>query len=148
LPFTQIGRTLAMRKVPSILSSRPPWTGGWMGPLTYAKHDSIDSECPRARQRGRIPAALGVACPRETSPVTPQELRARARQDADELGPKPEDPRELRLWTEERRGAVVLLALLADRDAALLRRAALEVAGEWVDPVTRDLLLDATQECR
>lgn len=62
--------------------------------------------------------------------------------------PQREDPRELRLWTEERRGAVILLAFLADRDASLLRRAALEVAGEWVDPVTRDLLLDATQECR
>ena len=35
---------------------------------------------------------------------------------------------------------------LADRDASLLRRAAL--AGEWVDPATWDLLLDATQECQ
>ena len=80
--------------------------------------------------------------------VTPHELRARAMQEANELGPEPADPRDRRLWLEERRGAVVLLAYLADRDPAQLRAAALELAGEWVDPVTRDLLLDATLECR
>jgi hypothetical protein len=43
--------------------------------------------------------------------------------------------------------AVLLLSYLADRDAALLRQATLELAGEWADPVTQALLLDAAQEC-
>ena len=84
----------------------------------------------------------------KTVDVTPQELRARALQKANELGPEPLDQRERGLWREERRGAVVLLAYLADRDPVVLRRAALEAGGEWVDPVTRDLLLEATRECR
>jgi hypothetical protein len=51
------------------------------------------------------------------------ELRARARREADELGPEPPGP-ELGLWREERWGAVVLLAGLADDDAELLRQPA------------------------
>jgi hypothetical protein len=79
--------------------------------------------------------------------MTAAELRARAIAQADELGPEPVDPLDVRLWREERRGAVLLLALLADRDASLLRHAALESALEWIDPVARDLLLDAVGEC-
>src|SRR6516165_5460000 len=60
------------------------------------------------------------------------ELRARARQEADELGPQPPGT-EAHLWREERWGAVVLLAGLADDDAELLRQAASEVAAEWTD---------------
>jgi hypothetical protein len=58
------------------------------------------------------------------------ELRARARQEVDELGPEPSGA-ELELWCEERRGAVVLVAGLADDDAELLRQAANQVASEW-----------------
>jgi hypothetical protein len=36
--------------------------------------------------------------------------------------------------------------LLADRDATLLRRAALEPGGDWIDPVARDLLLEAAHQ--
>jgi hypothetical protein len=79
--------------------------------------------------------------------VTPGELRVRAIDMAIELGPRPADRLDVRLWTEERRYAVILLSYLADRDVALLRGAALEIAGEWADPVTQDLLLDAAQEC-
>jgi hypothetical protein len=79
--------------------------------------------------------------------VTPRELRARAIDKAIQLGPRPADRLGVRQWTEERRCTVILLSYLADRDAALLRRAAPEIAGEWTDPVTQDLLLDAAQEC-
>jgi hypothetical protein len=44
--------------------------------------------------------------------VTPQELRERASREADEIGPEPASRREREVWTEERRGAVVLLASL------------------------------------
>jgi hypothetical protein len=64
---------------------------------------------------------------------TPAERRARANAEADELGPVPIDPRERELWAAERRGAVELLASYAGWDAALLRRAALEVASEWTN---------------
>jgi hypothetical protein len=73
------------------------------------------------------------------------ELRARAHEEADELGPEPNSRAERTLWHEERRGAVVLLAGLADYDSALLRRAALEIAGELVDRPARDLLLEAAE---
>jgi hypothetical protein len=63
----------------------------------------------------------------------------------DELGPEPANPRERELWNEERRGAVVLLAALADYDADLLRRAATD---DWVSPAARNLLLAAATECR
>jgi hypothetical protein len=55
------------------------------------------------------------------------ELRARARLEADELGPNPPG-REAELWREERCGAVVLLAGLADDNFELLRLAANETA--------------------
>jgi hypothetical protein len=42
------------------------------------------------------------------------------------------------------RGAVILLAKLADNDAQRLRDAA---TGEWVHLATRDLLLEAAKEC-
>jgi hypothetical protein len=51
------------------------------------------------------------------------------------------------MWKAERHGACVLLARLADWDAALLRRAALEVASEWANRGTSALLIDAAQEC-
>jgi hypothetical protein len=49
------------------------------------------------------------------------ELRARAKAEVDELGPVPANPREHALWVEERRGAVVFLAALADYNRELLR---------------------------
>ena len=69
-------------------------------------------------------------------------LRVRARQEADELGPEPPGG-EAELWREERWGAVVLLAGLADEVPELLRRAASEVAAEWTDREAARLLLDA-----
>jgi hypothetical protein len=45
------------------------------------------------------------------------------------------------------RGAVVLLAGLADWDAALLKRAALGVASEWTNRRASELLTDAVSEC-
>ena len=56
-----------------------------------------------------------------------------------DLGP------ELDLWREERWGAVVLLAGLADDDAVLLRAAASEIADEGARRPVRELLLDAAQ---
>jgi hypothetical protein len=50
----------------------------------------------------------------------------RERAEVGELGPIPADPREREMWAMERRGAIVLLAGLADWDAALLKRATLE----------------------
>jgi hypothetical protein len=50
-----------------------------------------------------------VTPPSQTSSVDASELRARARQEADELGPEPPGT-EAELWREERWGAVVLLA--------------------------------------
>jgi hypothetical protein len=76
--------------------------------------------------------------------VTPEELRVRARQELDELGPEPSNPREHELWAEERRGAVVLLASLAEWNAGLCREAAL-VSAEW-EPSVAHLLLDAAEE--
>jgi hypothetical protein len=70
------------------------------------------------------------------------ELRARARQEADELGPEPPGS-EAELWREERWGAVVLLAGLADDNAELLRHAANATASEWTDREAARLLLDA-----
>jgi len=54
-----------------------------------------------------------------------------------DLGP------EFELWREERWGAVVLLAGLADDDAELLRQAANGIAAEWADQEAAHLLLDA-----
>ena len=70
------------------------------------------------------------------------ELRARARQEADELGPEPPGP-EADLWREERWGAVVPLAGLADDEVELLCQAANETATEWTDREAARLLLDA-----
>jgi hypothetical protein len=71
------------------------------------------------------------------------ELRARARQEADELGPEPPGT-EADLWREERWGAVVLLAGLADDNVELLRQAANEIAAEWTDREAARLLDAAT----
>jgi hypothetical protein len=73
------------------------------------------------------------------------ELLNRAKVEVAELGPVPANRREHQLWVEERRGAVVLLAALADHDGQLLRSAA---TGEWVSITVRDLLLAAIDECR
>jgi hypothetical protein len=70
------------------------------------------------------------------------ELRARACREADELGPEPPGT-EAELWREERWGAVVLLAGLADDNVELLRQAANQVATEWTDREAARLLLDA-----
>jgi len=72
------------------------------------------------------------------------ELRERAKQEAGELGPVPANPREYELRVEERRGAIVLLAGLADWNRQLLRSAA---TGEWVNITVRELLLAAMNEC-
>jgi len=61
-----------------------------------------------------------------------------------ELGPVPSNPREHELWVEERRGAIVLLAGLADWNRQLLRSAA---TGEWVSVTVKDLPLAAMNEC-
>jgi len=71
------------------------------------------------------------------------ELRQRAIEEADELGPEPTDAAEVELWREERWGAVVLLCGLADDSADALHRAASEVADEWADQRANALLLDA-----
>jgi hypothetical protein len=58
------------------------------------------------------------------------ELRNRAQAEILELGPEPADPRDREVWQMERHGAVVLLAGLADRDASMLKPAALGVGNE------------------
>jgi hypothetical protein len=63
------------------------------------------------------------------------ELRERAKAEAADVGPVPANPREHELWVEERRGAIVLLAALADHDRDLLRSAA---TGKWVSITVRD----------
>jgi|SRR6516165_8235100 hypothetical protein len=71
------------------------------------------------------------------------ELPTRApRQEAEELGPEPAGTQAER-GREERWGAVVLLAGLADDDAALLRQAARETAAEWTNKEAAPLLVDA-----
>jgi len=74
------------------------------------------------------------------------ELRERAAAEAAELRPIPADVREREMWAEERRGACVLLARLADWRPLVLRNAALE-RGELTDTTVVRLLLDAAQEC-
>jgi len=71
-------------------------------------------------------------------------LRERAKEEAAELGPVPANPREHGIWVEERRGATVLLASLADWNRQLLRSAA---TVEWVSITARDVLLAAMNEC-
>jgi hypothetical protein len=73
-------------------------------------------------------------------------LRLRASREANDLGPEPSGARDRKLWLMERAGAVIVLASLAEWDATLLRRAALEKASESTDQFARDLLLDAAQE--
>ena len=89
------------------------------------------TQVANGNRHGAIAAELGVLAIREV----------------DELGPVPFDQCEREFWREERRGAVELLAILAAWDAALLRRAALEVASEWTNRGARNLLLDAAQAC-
>ena len=72
------------------------------------------------------------------------DLRVQANQEHLDLGDPPANPREHKLGREERRGAALLLAALANHDADELRRAA---TTEWVAPGARDLLLAAAQEC-
>ena len=98
------------------------------------------SGCP-----SRVPGPLRVVTPsRHTVGVDVAELRTRAKAEAADLGPVPANAREHELWVEERRGAVVLLAALADHDRQLLRSAA---NGEWVSITARDLMLAAVAEC-
>ncbi len=72
--------------------------------------------------------------------MEPADLRRRARQEADELGPEPLDVAERPRWREERWGAAVLLCGLADDDPDLLRRM---VDSEVSDPIAKALLYDA-----
>jgi hypothetical protein len=80
----------------------------------------------------------------QTATVTPDELRARARAEAVELGPEPSDPQKRELWSEQRRGTVVFLASLAEWNPSMCRQAALE-ASIW-EPFVQRLLLDAAKE--
>jgi hypothetical protein len=75
------------------------------------------------------------------------ELRARARQEADELGPEPRGT-EAELWREERWGAVVLLAGLADDNAELLRQAANELASRVDRPGGGASVVGRCDPCR
>jgi hypothetical protein len=79
--------------------------------------------------------------------MTAAELRERAKQEIAELGPRPANPREAEMCIEERRGAAVLLAGLAEWDRVLLKRAAFEVAHEWANRDARELLLDDVAHC-
>jgi hypothetical protein len=90
-----------------------------------------------------IPEVLLHQRPGQTPGMRPSELRDRAQQEAAELGPEPLDPRDRAVWSEERRGCLVLLDALAEHDATLLRRAALAVAEDLSDPLARALLLEA-----
>jgi len=67
-----------------------------------------------------------------------------ANQEVADLEPEPVDPDAFDVWVKERRAAVVRLAELADRNAQVLRDAAI---GEWIHAAARDLLLDAAAEC-
>lgn len=69
----------------------------------------------------------------------------RAHQELVELGPEPPGTKEQALWREERRGALVLLAALAEYDASLLRRATLGTLDAPVEDDALALLLDAAQ---
>jgi len=76
--------------------------------------------------------------------VTPEELRRAASHELAELGDPPAGVHQQHLWLEERRGAAVLLAGLADWNASTVRRAM------WLDPTDDDvraLLADALHEC-
>jgi|RhiMethySRZTD1v2_1073278.scaffolds.fasta_scaffold70497_1 hypothetical protein len=73
-----------------------------------------------------------------------RDLRIRANQEVADLEPEPVDPDAFDVWVKERRAAVVRLAELADRNAQVLRDAAI---GEWIHAAARDLLLDAAAEC-
>lgn len=46
--------------------------------------------------------------------MSPYQLRARARQEVEDLGAEPTALPAHRLWAEQRRGAIALLASLAD----------------------------------
>jgi hypothetical protein len=72
-------------------------------------------------------------------------LRVQANQENADLGPEPADPHEHAISLEERRGACVLLAGLADWRADLCRKAALD-GDVWISPPVAHLLLDATEE--
>jgi hypothetical protein len=52
---------------------------------------------------------------------------------------------QFQLWREERWGAVVLLAELADDDGELMHTAANQIADEWASQAVRQLLADAAQ---
>ena len=73
------------------------------------------------------------------------ELRLHASRAVIDLGPEPVDPVDYALWVEQRGGAAVLLATLADNDCDMLRRTAI---GEWVPTAARDLLLASMSECQ
>jgi hypothetical protein len=76
--------------------------------------------------------------------MTPDELRARAREELDERGPEPGDPHEHAMWAEERRGAVVRIAALSEWNPSVCREAAL-MSAEW-EPHVAHPLLDAAEQ--
>jgi hypothetical protein len=73
------------------------------------------------------------------------QLRASAETEANDLGPEPPSRKDRSVWLEELRGAIELLAALADWDGTLLRRAALGVASESTGQHGRELLIEAAK---
>ena len=73
------------------------------------------------------------------------DLRVQANQEHLVLGDPPGNAREHEMRREEGRGAVLLLAALANHDGDELRGPA---ATEWVAPGACDLLIAAAEDCR
>src|SRR5262249_39577793 len=101
----------------------------------------LSAEC-----RSLLDAAqeVAVTASRQDEQVDVDELRERARRENAELGPLPITARDREVWIEERRGAVALMAALADYSRERLRLAA---TSEWLEPGARQLLLDAGEQC-
>lgn len=79
-----------------------------------------------------------------------RDLLISALQEADGLGPEPDDVLARWTWDEEWRGAVELLAELGEHDAGALSRAALQLVGVpgHAPGVARSLLLEAAARAR
>jgi len=73
---------------------------------------------------------------------TPQDLRARALQRLERLGPPPDEARDCVHWRDRRDSAALELAALADGNPVLLAQAA-SLAGAEGDEDTHDLLREA-----
>src|SRR5262249_53676408 len=90
--------------------------------LALARFDS-SADWPRTGHRPPSNSSMDVI-----------ELRERAKQEAEELGPVPANPREREIWVEERRGAIVLLAGLANLESAALAERSHRLVGEHHHP--------------